>query len=263
MKVLVTGAGGFLGSAVVERLLLHGHDVSAVARGLHHRVNELVRLQSFDLNDRERLFKEFAAVRPEAVVHCAGMASTPDSVKNPERCFDDNLFSAMRVLETSREFGCRRAILASSNVVYGSRNPYRAAKLAMEAVAESYPNTLCLRYGNLFGEGARRGFVAAAVAAWRAKRPIRLTDPTVSRHFVHVDDAAEATAIALSAGWMTGWTDVAPDRATFLGNIVEYLPGLEVSGSMDWPGDARHLPQGHCCLLGRWTDVREWLCTIR
>lgn len=261
MKVMVTGAGGFLGSAVVERLMLHGHSVSAVARGLHHRVNELVRLQCFDLNDRERLLKEFSAVKPEAVVHCAGMASTPGSVKNPENCFEDNLLSAMRVLEAGRVFGVRRTVLASSNVVYGSRNPYRSAKLAMEAVAESYQGTMCLRYGNLFGEGAKKGFIAAVVNAYRTHKRVRITDPSFSRHFVHINDAAEATAIALEAEGFTGWTDVAPDTATRLGDID--MPGLEVTGGLVWPGDAAHLPQGHCCLKSNWVDVREWLCTIR
>jgi len=263
MRVMVTGAGGFLGSRMVERLLLHGHDVTAQARGLGHSVHELVRLQCFDLNDRPRLRRELSCTLPEAIVHCAGLASTPDCIKDRQKCWDDNLHSAISVLEEAQLLGgVRRIVLASSNVVYGASTPYRAAKLAMETIAASYPGTMCLRYGNLFGEGCKRGFVAAAVKAWREKKPFRLSDPTVSRHFVHVDDATEATAIALEAEWMTGWTDVAPDKATFLGQIVEYLPGLEIAGSMDQAGDVRHLPQGHCCLKNNWTDVREWLCGL-
>jgi UDP-glucose 4-epimerase len=268
MKVLVIGAGGYLGTNVVDRLLLHGHDVVGATRGCSHRVCELIPLHTIEASDRSKFFGLVGSVKPEAIVNCAGLASTPGSLQDPCKNMADNFYTSFNCLEAARVFGLHRVVLASSNVVYGAKTPYRAAKLAMEEMAHAYMSSYglsvkCLRYGNIFGDGCKRGFVAAAVKAWRNGIRLELSGSRENtRHFVHIDDAAEATAVAVEAVGFRGWTDVCPDRATSLGQIIEYLPGLEVVHVAEQPGDVPHLSQGHSYLLDQWTDVREWLCGL-
>lgn len=267
-KALVIGAGGYLGSAVTERMMLHGFDVVAASRGIRHRVCELCPLVHVDAEDYEQVSKLVGSARPDVIVNCAGMSSTPASFHFPVKSWEDNFDAAFNVLEAARIFRVSRVVLASSNVVYGSDSVYRAAKLAMEAAASAYRSSfgmsvMCLRYGNIYGEGCKRGFVTAAVEAWKSKKPLVLSGHRENtRHWVHVGDAAEVTAMAASATGYCGWTDVAPSKTVSLGRIVDLLPGLETVNAEPLPGDAFRLPQTPCAFKDRWTDLEAWLCGL-
>lgn len=115
MKVLVTGATGFFGPAIVARLRAAGHDVVAASRSVAEGPSS-ARLDVASLESCERVM---SAVRPEAVVHAAALAHVhPDRVSEDE-CRRINAGGTMNMAEASARVGVRRFVFISSVMVYG------------------------------------------------------------------------------------------------------------------------------------------------
>lgn len=121
--VIVTGAGGFLGSHIAEHFAAQGHEVTAVGRFSHEGVRPHASLQGFvgmTLPD-VRFVEAVRARRPAVLIHCAGTASVPDSVKHPYGDFQRTVDVCAFVLETLRtEAPECHFVLLSSAAVYGN-----------------------------------------------------------------------------------------------------------------------------------------------
>ena len=235
MRVLVTGAAGYVGSVVAERLVDHGHAVAArddLSQGHRAAVPAGAGFFEGDLRDRARLAEVMSAVRPDAVVHLAAEALVGDSVTEPAKFFDVNVAGGLNLLDAMRTAGVRRLVFSSTAAVYGEPeeipigeaaslrpvNAYGASKLAFERALPWYASAyglrhVSLRYFNACGATAERGehhvpethLIAILLEVALGLRPeIRIfgsdydtPDGTCIRDYVHVSDIADAHLLAL------------------------------------------------------------------
>ena len=235
MTVLVTGAAGYIGSVVAERLLEHGHAVAVIddlSQGHRAAVPAGAAFVKGDLRDRTRLAEVMSAVRPDAVVHLAAEALVGESATEPAKFFEVNVSGGLNLLDTMRAAGVRRLVFSSTAAVYGEPeevpiredaplrpvNAYGASKLAFEQALPWYASAyglrhVSLRYFNACGATAERGehhvpethLIAILLEVALGLRPeIRIfgndydtPDGTCIRDYVHVADIADAHLLAL------------------------------------------------------------------
>ena len=235
MTVLVTGAAGYIGSVVAERLLEHGHAVAAfddLSQGHRAAVPAGAGFFEGDLRDRARLAEVMSAVRPDAVVHLAAEALVGASVTDPAKFFEVNVTGGFNLLDAMRGAGVHRLVFSSTAAVYGEPdempiredaplrpvNAYGASKLAFEQALPWYASAyglrhVSLRYFNACGATAEHGehhvpethLIAILLEVALGLRPeIRIfgsdydtPDGTCIRDYVHVADIAHAHLLAL------------------------------------------------------------------
>ena len=235
MTVLVTGAAGYIGSVVAERLIEHGHGVAALddlSQGHRAAVPPAAAFMEGDLRDRARLAEVMSTVRPDAVVHLAAEALVGESVTEPAKFFEVNVTGGLNLLDAMRAGGVRRLVFSSTAAVYGEPgetpiredaplrpvNAYGASKLAFERALPWYASAyglrhVSLRYFNACGATAERGehhvpethLIALLLDVALGLRPgIRIfgtdydtPDGTCIRDYVHVGDIADAHLLAL------------------------------------------------------------------
>ncbi|MBU1346963.1 MAG: SDR family NAD(P)-dependent oxidoreductase [Alphaproteobacteria bacterium] len=227
-RVLVTGAGGFIGSRLCERLVEAGAQVRALVRytsdgeaGWLDRspIRGEIDLRRGDLADRDSVVD---AVRGcELVFHLGALIAIPYSYLAPESYVRTNILGTLNVLQAVRELGVGRLVHTSTSEVYGSaqftpmteahplvgQSPYSASKIAADKLAESYHRSfetpvVTLRPFNTFGpRQSARAVIPAIAVQLLAGRPVQLGDTRPTRDFVFVDDTVEAF---LKAGTVAG-----------------------------------------------------------
>jgi UDP-glucose-4-epimerase GalE len=163
MRILVTGAAGYIGSHAVWELLRHGHDVIAydnLSRG-HWRLANKCELVEGDLRDAERLKKALHGA--DAVMHFAGWIAVGESVEKPREYFENNVTAGLALLNAAQEAGIRNFVFSSTAAVYGNpakapitedaplvpHNPYGVSKLFFEQALEAFGRAYGMRYANL------------------------------------------------------------------------------------------------------------------
>ena len=249
LRVLVTGAGGFVGRHLVRHLAEAG---DRVAGTYWPEPLELpgVDLHEADIRDSEAVEGVVRRVRPEVVVHLAGLSHVGDSWKRPGCYFRVNVTGTENVLRAAAD---ARVILASSADVYGAvpeaeqpiredrplepGTPYGVTKAAAErlAFALAGDRALVVRSFNLVGPGQAATFAlpsfAAQLAAIRrgeGEPVLRVGNLTARRDFVHVEAAARAYALLARHGEGGGVYNLASGRACSIREALDAL--LAVSG---------------------------------
>ncbi|MGE5183445.1 MAG: SDR family oxidoreductase [Acidobacteriota bacterium] len=232
---LVTGVAGFIGSALLERLLDLGQTVVGVDNFLtgHQRnlddvlaINPDERLQfRFIQGDlRDPAVAAAACKDVDIVLHQAALGSVPRSMKDPIASHQHNVDAFLNVLVAAREAGASRVIYASSSSVYGDHpglpkyeerigkplSPYAATKRADELYAQVFHDCyqqqlIGLRYFNVFGRRQDPdGPYAAVIPRWIAallegKPCVIFGDGSNSRDFCYVDNIVQANLLAATA----------------------------------------------------------------
>ncbi len=226
MKVLVTGAAGFIGMHVADRLLARGDRVVGLDNLNTYydpalKTKRLARLNrhagfsfdKLDLADRDGMAAMLARERFDAVAHLGAQAGVRHSLTNPMAYVDSNLVGFANVLEGCRHGGVGHLVYASSSSVYGgnTRLPYHeadnvdhpvslyaATKKANEAMAHSYSHlyrlpTTGLRFFTVYGPWSRPDMAPVLFAdAMLSGRAIRVyNEGRMTRDFTYVDDIAE------------------------------------------------------------------------
>ncbi|CAN5271723.1 NAD-dependent 4,6-dehydratase LegB [soil metagenome] len=263
-RVLVTGAGGFIGSRLTERLVEAGADVRVLVRytsegdaGWLDRssVRGQIDIRRGDLADRDSVFD--AVKDREIVFHLGALIAIPYSYLAPESYVRTNMMGTLNVLQAVRELGVARLVQTSTSEVYGSaqtipmteahplvgQSPYSASKIAADKLAESYHRSfgtpvVTLRPFNTFGprQSARAVIPSIAMQAL-AGRPVMLGDERPTRDFVFVDDTADAFLRAGTVPGIEGLTvHVGGGREVRIGDLPAMIgaaAGIEVEVRTD------------------------------
>lgn len=228
MDTLVTGGAGFIGSHLVRALIVRGHRVRVLDNLSTGKMDNLsglegrFEMQVGDLRDPAAVQ---AAVQGVGLVfHQAAFVSVPQSMLEPDTCFDVNVRGTERLLEAARKAGVRRVVFASSAAVYGdsddlplsehavtrSLSPYAASKRIDEIYADLYTRAfglevVGLRYFNVFGPRQNPNSVYAAAVPIFIRRLLNGQPMTIygdglqTRDMVYVGDVVRANLLAAQA----------------------------------------------------------------
>jgi UDP-glucuronate 4-epimerase len=252
--ILVTGAAGFIGGAVVERLLARGERVigldnlnpyydpslkqARLERLRSAGLPEAFRFHQLDLVDGEAVARMFAAERPGRVLHLAAQAGVRHSLENPSIYIQSNLVGFGTILEACRHGGVEHLVYASSSSIYGGnrhmpfseQDPvnhpvslYAATKKANELMAHTYSHlyglsATGLRFFTVYGPWGRPDMAPMLFArAILAGEPIRVFNHgRMERDFTYIDDIVEGVIRCLDkpATADPGFDPLHPDPAT-------------------------------------------------
>jgi len=230
MKYLVTGGAGFIGSHIVRTLLEQGHSVRVLdnfSTGKRENLEGLTRQYDGDRfevieGDLRNASQVEEAVRgAEIIFHEAAFVSVPQSMDEPQTCFDVNITGTSRLFDAARAAGVRRAVVASSAAIYGDSDalpldeetlpqplsPYAVSKRVDEMYAELFTSSfgfdvVALRYFNVYGPRQRPDSMYAAAVPIFARRLLDGKPVTVfgdggqTRDLINVHDVVRANLIA-------------------------------------------------------------------
>jgi UDP-glucuronate 4-epimerase len=230
MKILVTGAAGFIASRVCEMLLEKGEQVVGLdnmndyydVRLKEYRLKKLLKYPNFifykaDIENLDELKTIFETHLFRSVFNLAARAGVRYSMENPWIYLRTNTEGTLNLLELMKDFGVKKFILASTSSLYAGLpmpftedlpvntpiSPYAASKHAAEAFAYTYhkqygTDVSILRYFTVFGPGGRPDMAPYRFVKWILEgTPITLYgDGSQSRDFTYVDDIARGTILA-------------------------------------------------------------------
>lgn len=225
---LVTGAAGFIGSAIVRALLERGERVRALDNfktGKRENLDGLldaIEFHEIDLNDAERITEICRGV--DCIFHEAAIPSVPKSIADPVTSHHANVDGTLNLLLAARECGVGRVVYAASSSAYGDTptlpkredmkpnpiSPYAVQKLCGELYAMAFHRvygleTTALRYFNVFGprqdatsqySGVLSKFITCMLDG---RAPTIFGDGSQSRDFTYVDNVVQANLLASGA----------------------------------------------------------------
>jgi CDP-glucose 4,6-dehydratase len=215
-RVLVTGAGGFIGSWLARRLVDEGAEVTALLLP-GEAAGDLAAAHG-DLVDAAFVTATVADLRPDACFHLAAQPIVGVARDSPVPTFQANVAGTWNLLEALRVAGtASRVVVASSDKAYGDQPelpyreemplaasyPYDASKACADIVARAYARTYGLpiavtRLANVYGGGDRnlsRIVPGTITSLLRGERPVVRSDGTPTRDYLHVDDAVAGTLL--------------------------------------------------------------------
>lgn len=234
MKLLVTGAGGFIGSHVCEQLVAKGHEVRAFVHynstgHLGHLEQSPIRdqltIHAGDVRDFDSVLKAMRGM--EGVLHLAALIGIPYSYESPKAYIDTNITGTYNVLEAARLLETQRVVLTSTSETYGTaqyvpidelhpinpQSPYAATKAAADALGLSYHKSFgtpvtVLRPFNTYGprQSARAIIPTIMTQLLAGQRQIKLGNLTATRDLNFVEDTAHAFLTVLENDATLGLT---------------------------------------------------------
>ena len=246
MKILVTGADGFIGSHLTEALVRAGHDVKAFV--LYNSFNSWGWLDKCadDIKGKFEVFsgdiRDTNGVREavkgcDAVIHLAALIAIPYSYHSPETYIDTNIKGTLNILQAAKEFKIRRLIHTSTSEVYGTakfvpitedhplqgQSPYSASKIGADQLAHSFFTSfelpvVTVRPFNTYGprQSARAVIPTIITQIANGKNEIKLGAISPTRDFNYINDTVDGFIAAL-------------DSKNGLGEVINLGSNYEVS----------------------------------
>lgn len=261
-KIIVTGGAGFIGSNIVEALLMDD-SISLVrvidnfATGFKENIKPFFSSNKFefiegDIRDKQLLMKSFDGI--DIVCHQAALGSVPRSINNPFDSHDVNVNGFFNVLDSARLNNVKKVLYASSSSVYGDikdspkieyktgrlLSPYAATKMCNEIYAQSFSEcfsltTVGFRYFNVFGPRQNpNGDYAAVIpkfilAAIKSVSPLINGDGEITRDFTPVKNIVAANLLAIKSNNFIGQStiyNVACGQTTSLNKLWDLIKSI-------------------------------------
>ena len=223
-KVLVTGAGGFIGSHLVQHLMELGVEVRSFIRYTshgsignlryvpHHQETEIFYGDLKDPFAVQRALKDM-----DYVFHLAALISIPYSYVNPREYFENNVKSILNILQATEEMGTEFIVHTSTSEVYGtaqyipidekhpltSQSPYSASKIAADKVVDSFylsfdsPVAILRPFNNYGPRQSSRAVIPTIINQLLSGQDLRLGDITTSRDFLYVKDTVRGFSLMI------------------------------------------------------------------
>ena len=250
-NILITGAAGFIGHGLAQRLLAEGRRVVGLDNlndyyDVQLKRDRLANLQkydsfrhaAFDMADREQMATLFVEERFDAVVNLAAQAGVRYSLINPHSYVDTNLVGFVNILEGCRHSGVKHLVYASSSSVYGANTKmpfsvhdnvdhpvslYAASKKANELMAHTYSHlfnipTTGLRFFTVYGPWGRpeMALFLFTKAILEGRAIDVFNNGNMERDFTYIDDIVEGVVRVIDhvAAPNPAWSGDAPDAAT-------------------------------------------------
>ncbi|MBI5297305.1 MAG: SDR family NAD(P)-dependent oxidoreductase [Chloroflexi bacterium] len=225
MKYLVTGGAGFIGSHIVRTLLDQGNEVKILdnfSTGKRENIADFekkIELIEGDLRDASKVTEAVRDV--DVIFHEAAFVSVPQSMDEPQNCFDINVSGTSQLFDAARRAGVKRAVFATSAAVYGDStemplteetpprplSPYAASKRVDEIYGQLYTTSfgldvVALRYFNVYGPRQRPDSMYAAAVPIFIRRLLDGKGVTIygdggqTRDLINVRDVVRANLVA-------------------------------------------------------------------
>lgn len=256
MKVLITGAAGFLGAALGKQLIKAGHQVLGIddlSTGREQALHPEVEFTHGDIMDRPTLWSLLQDV--ECVFHLAARVAVQESILYPREYNQTNVGGTVSLMEAMRDVGVKRVVFTSSGAVYGEQetqplqeslrpspdSPYAVSKIAAEHYVKTIGQlwgieTVTLRIFNAYGPGQHLPSAHPPVIANFLKQAVQQGTIVIhnsgsqTRDYVFVDDVIRALTAAGTAGDVDGEIiNVGSGREISVIDLAEKV--LEVSGA--------------------------------
>lgn len=242
MTLIITGAGGFIGRALLEACRRRGIDARGIDAQAHGDGVAAADITDPSVAD---LFPEGA----RAVVHLAALSRDPDCRADPRGAFAINTTGALTVAEAARRRNIGQMVFASTEWVYGDvrndevqvedqpidamavRSVYALSKIAAEqglrlAFGEALQGLTVLRFGIVYGSRAENwSAVESLFNAVRTRDEVTVGCLGTARRFIHVDDIVEGILASLGRSGYEVF-NLAGDRLVSLGDVIETSRGL-------------------------------------
>lgn len=232
-RVLVTGGAGFIGSHIVQRLIMEGVEVTVLDNLSTGTVRNFAGVQNdvrFVMGDvRDAGLIEKLARGQDCIIHHAALVSVPMSVEDPLATHEINITGTFNILTAARKAGTPKVIYAASSAVYGNNaaspkqenfypeplSPYAVSKYTGELYVRLFSqiydlHTVGFRYFNVFGPRQNPNSHYAAVIPkfitrlLAGEQPVIYGDGEQTRDFVFVEDVVRANMLALGAPNLKG-----------------------------------------------------------
>lgn len=285
MKILVTGAAGFIGSNLAEKLLKRGEDVVGIDNFNDYydpakKRSNVLRLSKYphfhlvegDIRARQEMIALFEQERFDAVAHLAAMAGVRNAVLHPDLYVDVDYNGTQHLMDASRFSGVQSFIFASTSSVYGDTKripfvevdscdrplqPYAAAKRAAEILGYAYYhlydlNFTALRFFTVYGPNNRPDMMAYLVAESITKgREVPLYEGgEMWRDWTYVDDITDGLVLALDKPLGYEVLNLGQGKPTKLKVFVELMQ--ELAGQK---GNFVHKPKIRADVLQTYADT--------
>lgn len=265
LRILVTGAGGFIGGSVLSRLVSRYPNTLAIdnfseyydSRLKRHHIQTLglkERVTDLDVCDFPSLKELYSEVRPDVVVHLAAQGGVRASQIDPKPYIQTNQMGFLNLLELNNTFEVKKFIYASSSSVYGEGLPvpfredmqlpgpkslYAASKVSNEIMAKHFPQSaghsrIGLRFFTVYGPWGRPDMaVSRLLVSGYKERPFVLTaNLDLVRDFTYVEDVSDVIEDLIGLNVNDGSThtilNVAGEAPRTMGNLIEICEGTGI-----------------------------------
>ncbi|MFQ5977110.1 MAG: SDR family oxidoreductase [Candidatus Heimdallarchaeota archaeon] len=278
-KILVTGAAGFIGSHLCDKLFEQGAIIIGLDNlqtGRLENIQQLLQKDTFkflqgDIRDLDYINRLIQKEQVAFIFHLAALPSIPRSIDAPFSTHQANVDGTLNLLLAAKNNGTKRVIFASSSSVYGTSeripkveamltqpiSPYAVSKLTGEMYCKAFSSsfgleTVSLRYFNVFGprqsQNQYAGVIPIFINSILRNHPLQIFgDGEQSRDFTFVQNVVEATILAAQASNVTGEVfNIAFGKRTTINTLARTLAEIcgiknqEVSHFPPRTGDVRH-----------------------
>ena len=257
-KVLVTGAGGFVGSHLVERLLDEGCEVRCFIR--YTSRNDIGYLADLDIEKSKAIdivagdLRDASAVRQamhdiDVVFHLGALIAIPYSYVHPVEVTQTNVMGTLNVLMAARDIGVEKVVHTSTSEVYGTalyvpidenhplqgQSPYSASKIGADKLAESFYNAYDLpiatiRPFNIYGpRQSSRAVIPTIITQVLSNQPVHIGNTAPTRDYTYVTDTVDAFVKIAASDEALGMTiNIGSNFEISIGNLINKI--IEVTG---------------------------------